>query len=54
MNLVVGCSIVMSSILPEENQLEIQYHLYKIYALAIFYLEYNNVLLSAISRKRLS
>ena len=38
MNLVVDCSIVMSSILPEENQLEIQYHLYKICAPAIFHL----------------
>lgn len=55
MNLIVDCSvIIMSSVLPEENQLQIQYHLYKIYAPAIFYLECNNVLFSALKRKRIS
>lgn len=55
MNLVVDCSFIMSSILPDEvTNYSIKYESYKIFAPAIFYLECNNVLLNAISRKRIT
>ncbi len=60
MNLVTDCSFIMSSILPDENQKcvediynDISNNTYKVYVPLVFYLEYNNVLLSALKRKRI-
>ena len=54
MNLVIDCSFIMSSILPDEAiNRSIKYESYKIFAPSIFFLECNNVLLNAISRKRI-
>jgi len=53
MNLVLDCSVILSSLLPDEKQPHIQYSLYKIYVPVIFYMECNNVLLSSINRKRI-
>ena len=61
MNLVVDCSFIMSSVLPDENQEkieEIYYHIsqnvYKVYVPAIFYLECGNVLVSSLRRNRIT
>ena len=61
MNLVVDCSFIMSSILPDENQEKIEeiYHhisqnIYKVYVPAIFYLECGNVLVSSLRRNRIT
>lgn len=61
MNLVTDCSFIMSSILPDENQAyvediynDIANNTYKVYVPSIFYLECNNVLLSALKRKRIT
>jgi predicted nucleic acid-binding protein len=53
MNLVVDCSFIMSGILPDEADKNIQYYLYEIYVPSIFFLECNNVLLSALKRDRI-
>lgn len=61
MNLVVDCSFIMSSILPDENQEKIQeiyshisQNIYKVYVPAIFYLECGNVLISSLKRNRIT
>jgi len=61
MNLVVDCSFIMSSILPDENQAKIENiykqidgGIYKVYVPSIFYLECHNVLLCALKRKRIN
>ena len=61
MNLVVDCSFIMSSVLPDEKQLEIEKVFkdifsgkYKVFVPAIFYLECNNVLISALKKKRIT
>ena len=61
MNLVVDCSFIMSSLLPDEKEQKIEeiYHQvaenkYKVYVPAIFYLECTNVLLSSLKRKRIN
>ncbi|NRB11143.1 MAG: type II toxin-antitoxin system VapC family toxin [Rickettsiaceae bacterium] len=61
MNLVVDCSFIMSSLLPDEKEqkiAEIYYQIaenkYKVYVPAIFYLECTNVLLSSLKRKRIN
>ena len=60
MNLVIDCSFIISSILPDELQLkvdkvynEISNKLYNVYVPAIFYLECNNVLLSSLKNQRI-
>ena len=60
MNLVVDCSFIMSSVLPDENQekiediyYQISQNIYKVYVPAIFYLECSNVLLSSLRRNRI-
>jgi len=61
MNLVVDCSFIMSSILPDEQQKNIEDiynniadNTYKVFVPAIFYLECNNVLISSLKRKRIA
>lgn len=61
MNLVVDCSFFMSSVLPGETQEKINDIFYKIsqnefkvYVPAIFYLECINVLVSSLSRKKIT
>lgn len=61
MNLIVDCSFIMSSFLPDENNENIDniYHQiiqnkYKVYASAIFFLECSNVLAIALRRKRIT
>ena len=61
MNLVVDCSFIMSSVLPDETQFNIEkiYNqiaagTYTVYVPAIFYLECNNVLISSLKRKRIN
>lgn len=61
MNLVVDCSFIMSSILPDENQTKIEaiykqidQGLYEVYAPSIFYLECHNVLLCSLKRERIT
>ncbi len=61
MNLVIDCSFVMSSILPDEMQLkvdsiynQISKKVYNVFAPAIFYLECNNVLISSLKKQRIN
>lgn len=61
MNLVVDCSFIMSSILPDEsiqknNKIydQIITNIYTVYVPAIFYLECNNVLMNSLKRQRIS
>lgn len=60
MNLIVDCSFIMSSVLPDENKENIKNiyqqiveNKYKIYAPVIFYLECTNVLTLALKRNRI-
>ncbi len=61
MNIVVDCSFIMSAMLPDEYQEKIEsvYHhiasgKYKVNVPSIFYLECNNVLISAFRRNRIT
>ena len=61
MNIVVDCSFIMSSILPDENEDKIENifygiakNQYKVYVPSIFYLECTNVLLSSLNSKRIA
>src|SRR5271154_4141250 len=61
MNLVVDCSFIMSSVLPDEMQTKINCsyqqianNVYSIFAPGIFYLECNNVLISSLKRGRIN
>jgi predicted nucleic acid-binding protein len=61
MNIVVDSSFIMSSVLPDEQSLELEkiYDMitnnsYKAYAASIFYLECENVLISSIKRNRIN
>ena len=61
MNLVIDCSFIMSSILPDELQLkidgvynQISNKVYNVYVPAIFYLECNNVLISSLKKQRIN
>lgn len=59
MNLIVDCSFIMSSVLPDEKQLEISFKeifngKYKVFVPAIFYLECNNVLISSLKKQRIA
>ena len=60
MNIVVDSSFIMSSILSDEQRLELEkiYNMitdnsYKVFAPSIFYLECENVLISSIKRNRI-
>ncbi|WP_341789852.1 type II toxin-antitoxin system VapC family toxin [Rickettsia endosymbiont of Polydrusus tereticollis] len=60
MNLVVDCSFIMSSILPDELLIKskniydkIIENTYTVYVPAIFYLECNNVLINSLKRRRI-
>lgn len=61
MNLVIDCSFIMSSILPDEKQGEIDKVFkgifngeYKVVVPAVFYLECNNVLISSLKKQRIN
>lgn len=61
MNLVVDCSFFMSSILPDETQNKVEEIFYRIsqrefivYVPSIFYLKCSNVLVSSLSRNRIT
>ena len=54
MNLVIDCSFIMSTILPEEQNKHLELSCYRIYVPSIFFLECNNVLISAVKRKRIN
>ncbi|WP_425364191.1 type II toxin-antitoxin system VapC family toxin [Candidatus Tisiphia endosymbiont of Hybos culiciformis] len=61
MNLVIDCSFIMSSILPDEKQLkvdniynQISNKVYNVFAPAVFYLECNNVLISSLKKQRIT
>ncbi|KJV90297.1 type II toxin-antitoxin system VapC family toxin [Rickettsia bellii] len=61
MNLVVDCSFIMSSILPDEsaqknNKIydQITENIYTLYVPSIFYLECNNVFINSLKRKRIN
>lgn len=61
MNLVVDCSFIMSSILPDESTQQnskiyeqITENIYMLYAPSIFYLECNNVFINSLKRKRIN
>lgn len=61
MNLVIDCSFIMASILPDELQTkvdeiyeQISTKVYNVYVPAVFYLECNNVLISSLKKKRIN
>lgn len=61
MNLVIDCSFIMSSILPDEIEIKVKkvYNQiaekrFNLYVPAIFYLECNNVLISSVRQKRIN
>ena len=61
MNIVIDCSFIMSSILPDELQLkiddvynQISNKVYNVYVPSIFYLECNNVLISSLQKQRIN
>lgn len=61
MNLVVDCSFIMSSVLPDETQVvvdriyqQISDKIYNVFVPGIFYLECNNVLISSLKKNRIS
>ncbi|KJV81746.1 PIN domain protein [Rickettsia hoogstraalii str. RCCE3] len=61
MNLVVDCSFIMSSILPDESTEkdskiydQIMENIYILHVPSIFYLECNNVFINSLKRKRIN
>ncbi|MBN8523215.1 MAG: type II toxin-antitoxin system VapC family toxin [Rickettsiales bacterium] len=61
MNLVIDCSFIMTSILPDELQLkvdevynQISNNVFNVYVPSVFYLECNNVLLSSLKKQRIN
>lgn len=61
MNLVIDCSFIMTSILPDELQLkvdevynQISNNIFNVYVPAVFYLECNNVLISSLKKQRIN
>lgn len=61
MNLVVDCSFIMSSVLPDETQplvdniyRQIANKIYYVFVPGIFYLECNNVLISSLRKNRIN
>lgn len=54
MNLVIDCSFIMSSILPDEDSPSFKYSSHKIHAPSIFYLECGNVLASSLFKKSIT
>ncbi len=61
MNLVVDCSFILSSFLPDERQLQVDSvykqmssGLYNVFVPALFYLECNNVLISLLNKQRIN
>lgn len=61
MNLVIDCSFIMTSILPDELQLkvnevynQISNNVFNVYVPAVFYLECNNVLISSLKKQRIN
>lgn len=61
MNLVIDCSFIMTSILPDELQLkvdevynQISNNVFNVYVPSIFYLECNNVLISSLKKQRIN
>ncbi|RYE05053.1 MAG: PIN domain-containing protein [Rickettsiaceae bacterium] len=53
-SLVLDCSFIMSSVMPDEQRPFIEYSNFNIYVPTVFYLECNNVLLSAINKNRIN
>jgi hypothetical protein len=61
MNVVIDCSFIMTSILPDELQLkvdevynQISNNVFNVYVPAVFYLECNNVLISSLKKQRIN
>lgn len=61
MNLVIDCSFIMTSILPDELQLKVDEvynqiadNVFNVYVPAVFYLECNNVLISSLKKQRIN
>ena len=61
MNLVIDCSFIMSSIVPDEKQEEIDKVFkgifngeYKVVVPAVFYMQCNNVLISSLKKLRIN
>ncbi len=61
MNLVIDCSFIVTSILPDELQLKVDEiynqiadNVFNVYVPAVFYLECNNVLISSLKKQRIN